>query len=197
VFFNITDGFMAFNNTDKTKSVKRVIGGKAFNTATAELIHRTRGNTEVIYDLGGEYYDDEQELYRTRHGAYFILQRDKLVHVGGDIGHDFEDQITPCSHDEAKKWLETYCNEMVDDFFNIPEAGSSETFISLRTTETLAKDARILAKIKNSSLNTLINLLIKEAINKDISEIISYKEKQRVREVAAQKLINATGTKNN
>ena len=139
---------MAFKNTDKTKPVKRVIGGKAFNTATAELIHHTIGNTEVMYDFGGEYYDDEQELYRTRHGAYFILQRDKFSYVGGEIGHDFEDQITPCSPDEAKKWLETYGNEMVEDFFDVQEAGSSETVISLRITDTLAKGARTLAKLK-------------------------------------------------
>ena len=180
---------MGFKKTDKTKPVKRVIEGKAYNTATAELVYHTTGNDPIMYEFGDDYWPDEQELYRSRKGGFFILKRD-MVFIGEEVGVYYEDVITPCTPDDAQEWLEKYCNEKVEDFFDIEEAGSGETTIALRTTDGLAKHARIMAKIKNQTLNTWLNSLIKEGLKRDINLIKAFKEESQVRENAARKLTN-------
>jgi len=156
---------MAFTDTDKNKPVKRVIDGEAYNTATAVLIFHTIGKSEPIQIHGwGVYYPDESELYRTRHGAFFLLKRD--VHVNYHDDHGFEDNIEPISDKKAMLWMEEYCQELIEDYFGeVPEAGAKEVRISLRVPSFLEGKAKKIAKGKNLSLNVWLNLVIKGAID--------------------------------
>jgi hypothetical protein len=178
---------MAFSTTDKTKHKKKVIGGKAYNTATAEFILHTPGLEEVTYVFGGEYYPDEQELYRTKHGAYFILIRDSIV-IGGEDGYFEEDKIIPISHEDAQKWLEKYGNEIVDKYFDIEEGGSNMTFISLRIMSNYAKGCKILAKLKGQSLNVWLTSLIIKALKEGRNDLIAYQEEINKRKAIAEKI---------
>jgi hypothetical protein len=53
---------MGSSNTDRTKSVKRVINRLAYSTLTSQLIHHTLGESPVDYSYEGEYYDDKQDI---------------------------------------------------------------------------------------------------------------------------------------
>ncbi|GEM_PF-3462771 len=156
---------MAFVDTDKTKPVKRIIGGKAYNTATAVLVFHTVGKNEPIDIAGwGLYYPGEEELYKNRHGAFFLLKRD--VHVNYHDDHGFEDIIKPISDKEASAWMEEHCQELIDDYFgDIPEAGSKEVRVSLRIPSFLEDKAKKIAKEKKLSLNVWLNRVIKSAID--------------------------------
>jgi len=157
---------MAFVNTDKTKPVKRIIGGKAYNTATSTLVCHIIGESDPIDILGwGQYYPSEEELYITRHGTFFILRRDQHVNYYHD-DYGFENKIEPISNEKAKKWMELNCQEQIEDYFGeMPEGGSSEVNLSLRIPNILSDKAKKIAKTNKLSLNAWINQIIKKAID--------------------------------
>ena len=156
---------MAFESTDRTKPVKRIINGKSYNTTTSLLVFHTKGQDEPMDILGwGLYYPSEAELYRTRHGAFFLLKRDQHKNYHDDFG--FENVIEPYTDDEALKWMELNCPEQIEDYFGeMPEAGSSEVNISLRLPKVLSDKAKKIAKSENLSLNAWLNLVIRNAIS--------------------------------
>ncbi|MGZ8928512.1 MAG: hypothetical protein ACXW04_12410 [Methylobacter sp.] len=156
---------MAFANTDRSKHVKKIINGKAYNTATSVLVCHTKGENEAINILGwGLYYPGEEELYRNRYGAFFILKRDMHKNYHDDYG--FENEIKPLTNEEAKKWMELNCQEFIEDYFgDIPEAGSAEVNISLRLPKVLSEKAKKVANSENISLNAWLNKLIKSAVD--------------------------------
>lgn len=156
---------MAFENNDRTKHVKKIIEGKAYNTATSILVCHTKGEDEPINILGwGLYYPAEQELYRNRYGAFFILRRDmhKNYHEG-DYG--FDDEIIPLSNEAAMKWMEKNCQELIEDYFGeTQEAGCTEVTVSLRVPKILSEKSKAIAKNENISLNAWLNKVIKNAV---------------------------------
>ena len=66
-------------------SCKRIIGGKTYNTETATLVAGGSDDHAVHFD----------ELYQTRHGAYFRYS-----------GHVDELVLKPLSPTEARAWME-------------------------------------------------------------------------------------------
>jgi len=99
--------------------MKKIINGKTYNTKTAELV-ASGSNDLMITDC---YYRAE-ELYRTKKGAYFILDSASnfiIIGENGKFNGDPEYQLYHSFYD----WLE-FWNVDLDqreiDFFKIVEA---------------------------------------------------------------------------
>ena len=161
---------MAFIDNDRTKPVKMVIDGKAYNTATATLIFYTNGVDEPIDTITrGLLLPSAFELYRNRHGAFFKVLRDVHRHYNDDYD-DFEDQIRPISDREALGLMEIYCQHEIENYFGeIPEAGENDVRVALRLPRFLNEKAKKAAKNKNLSLNVWLNRVIKAAVDMEKS----------------------------
>jgi hypothetical protein len=159
---------MAFIDNDRTKPVKMVINGKAYNTATASLIFYTKGEDEPIETGHGLYLPGAFELYRNRHGVFFIVKRD--VHRNYHDDYGFEDELRPISDKEALGLMEKYCQDEIEHYFGeIPEAGDNEVRVALRLPYFLNEKAKKIAKEKNLSLNVWLNRIIKAAVDMEKS----------------------------
>jgi len=87
--------------------LKKIIGGMAYNTDTAECL--------TTSDHGHEISQAWWSLYRTRQGAFFEVAAD----------HDgVVDTFRPVSKEEARRYLERHANHLVERYFGpVPEAG--------------------------------------------------------------------------
>jgi hypothetical protein len=87
--------------------LKKIIGGMAYDTDTAECLTRS--------DHDHEMSQAWWSLYRTRQGAFFEVAAD----------HDgVVETFRPLSKEEARKYLERYANHLVERYFGpVPEAG--------------------------------------------------------------------------
>jgi len=123
---------------------KRIIEGKAYNTATATCIHSEE-------DESGCWVF---ELYRTRHGAFFTCV--------GDFERG-EASVKPLTDEEAQKWLEDREVDaaVIEEYFGeFPEAGAAESQITLRLPGNLHRRALDSANAAGVSLNTYIMRLL-------------------------------------
>jgi hypothetical protein len=86
--------------------MKRIINGQSYDTETAELI--------ASGDHDHEASQVWWSLYRNRNGAFFEVY----------AGHDgVVDSFTPMTHAEARKFVETHANHLVEKYFGpVPEA---------------------------------------------------------------------------
>jgi predicted HicB family RNase H-like nuclease len=132
--------------------MRRIIGGTAYDTETAELINRVRFDPDD---------DTETEiLHRTRHGAFFFYQRycQKYVYPYGGEDYVVKEQLNPCTDEVAQKWLEKYGNELVEQYFGeMPEGGAAERRLTLRMPNNLARRLEAIAKAKEMPLSRYIN----------------------------------------
>jgi hypothetical protein len=158
---------MALENTDRTKIIKKIINGKTFNTATSDLVfHKKQLHDPIDVGSFGLYYGDDLELWRSRYGMFFIVQRD---HDYRDYGEDwlFEDVVTPISEKEALKLMNENGLSADDiEFYvgEVPEAGSGEERISFRLSSQTFQKAKKLASEQKLSLNAWLNKAVKQAI---------------------------------
>lgn len=85
---------------------KKVIGGKMYNTDTAERL--ACDSYSNVRDFN--YWS--QELYRKKTGEYFIYgEGGPLTEYGqsyGDNGIGYGDRIDPISEEDARKWAEEH-----------------------------------------------------------------------------------------
>jgi predicted DNA binding CopG/RHH family protein len=118
--------------------VKRIIGGKSYNTDTA---------TEVFSESASEPSMGWWALYQTRHGAFF-----KLV-----VDHDGETMsLTPLSDADAQALLEKRANHLLEQYFGpFPEDVATERRLTIRVPGNLADRIETTAKAKGLSLNTV------------------------------------------
>ena len=129
-------------------SLKRIIGGKTYNTDTSSLIH------EADVDPTGFR---QQTLYQTPHGVFFLLWTDTDV---GEAG------IKPLSDTEAQEWLERMeapAAVIEGVFGTFPEAGAAETRITLRLPGNLHQRISASAEAASLSLNTHIMRLLERS----------------------------------
>lgn len=125
--------------------MKRIIDGKTYNTETA-----TRIGSAPFNEAHPEEYD---ELYQTRHGAFFNT-------YGAVLGYnnDFIETLKPVTPSEAQAWLERY--QMVDEieklFGEQPEAGEAESRVTVRIPDRLKARIEGLAAANKQSLNAWI-----------------------------------------
>jgi len=126
---------------------KKIINGKAYNTDTSTLVHEVSAREDTIYD----------GLYQTKHGAFFLYWYDENREIGG---------IKPFSDDEAQRWLEKHdvAAEIIERFFGtFPEAGASESRITLRLPGNLYNRISDSARAANLSLNTYLMRLLERS----------------------------------
>jgi predicted HicB family RNase H-like nuclease len=130
------------------KGIKRIIGGKAYNTDTSALVH------EVFDEINLSWYD---ALYQTKHGAFFTYSIDQERDAVG---------VKPLSDDEAQKWLEDREVDaaVIEQYFGaFPEGGAAESRITLRLPGNLYHRVSASAETANLSLNTYIMRLIERS----------------------------------
>lgn len=158
---------MAFAHNDRSKHIKMIINGRAYNTATATLVFNTKGEDDPLDTTYGQYFPGAFELYRNRHGSFFTVRRDVHQNYGDDF--DFEDEIKPISDKEALILMEKYCQYEIEHYFGeIPEAGDKEVRVALRLPIHINEMAKKIAKNKNLSLNVWFNRVIKTAVDKEL-----------------------------
>lgn len=127
--------------------IKRIIDGKTYNTETATLI--------ATIDLAepGEPYEQGEELYQTRFGAFFLAA---YLEYYPDPEQSYE-RIEPYTPEQARAWLEkrqSYRTDLIEQLFGeMPEAGLGEVKYTLRMPESLRDRLAALAKANNQSLN--------------------------------------------
>ena len=116
------------------KSMKKVIRGRVYNTATASEIGSTSGTGET--------------LYRKRTGEYFLGAGDR---------------IKPLAYDEAKTWAEKALDgdEWIAEFGNLEENGDRTT-LNISITVGAADIVKRAAQKKGKSVSETIEVLIRE-----------------------------------
>jgi len=138
--------------------VRQIIDGTAYDTETAELIK------QVWWD------DMEQEtdiLYRTRQGAFFFYGRYLETWKDPDDRERecwaMKERNVPCDDERARKWLEKYANELVEQYFGeMPEGGSAERRFTLRMPNNLAR--RVETKAGEMPLARFINRCLERCV---------------------------------
>lgn len=123
--------------------MKRIVDGKTYNTDTATKIdHKWDERHPEAFDI----------LYQTRHGAFFR-------YYGGETnyGDPFE-VVKPLSPVEAQAWLEdgNFVDHIERLFGEQPEAGESESRITVRIPDSLKARIEALAHANGQSLNAWI-----------------------------------------
>jgi predicted HicB family RNase H-like nuclease len=116
--------------------LKRVIEGKAYNTETASLIHEhldeVREEDAHEYSFDPYQYPYAEQLFRTRFGKYFLVIRNEAYLNPANDDVELRDRLLPLDQDQATKWMEKNCSEKIFDYMVVPEAGDSNTTLTLR-----------------------------------------------------------------
>jgi hypothetical protein len=96
---------------EREKTMKKVVGGKVYNTETAE----------EIAEWSNSYYPNDfkycqETLYRTKNGAWFILgEGGAMSKYSQQCGNAYGggSDIRPLTPEEAQEWLELH--DLVDE----------------------------------------------------------------------------------
>lgn len=126
---------------------KRIIDGKTYNTETATRIAAVEQPPE---DQG--LFD---ELYQTRHGAYFRYHGD---YSATDPATGFLETVEPLTPSEAQKWMELHAlADLIEKHFGEqPEAGEAESRVTVRIPDALKNRIEAMAVANKQSLNAWI-----------------------------------------
>ncbi len=144
------------------KAMKRIISGTTYNTETATLIHRS---VEAYWqpDPKKDRIELPEELYRTRHGEFFMVETNIAVNADGGPSYTMED-LRPLTQDEALDWihrtdggdevLETSVLVPLTEVLGADESGESR--FTLRIPDVLKKRIDALARARGQSTNAWI-----------------------------------------
>lgn len=130
--------------------IKRVIEGKSYNTATATLVHEEELPSNDVY---GPEFDPCLQLYRTRFGKFFLVNRNESYWNHAINEGDMRDTITPLDYGQAIKWMEKFCNNKIEEFMEVAEAGDPSTTLTLRMDKGLKFQLNAIAVKNNVSMN--------------------------------------------
>lgn len=146
--------------------MKRIIDGKTYNTDTATLIHRWEGETFLP---PSEEENDRpfEELYRTRHGQFFLKVNEADVSFDRDgyiDGAGWGQDIKPLTPAQAHSWLKTagVTQEQIKQQFphdppdDLVAPESTESIVYLRLPDSLKRRLDTCAERKGQSLNTWV-----------------------------------------
>ena len=85
--------------------MRKIVEGKVYNTMTAEMLAEYFSGHSI-----GDYHRYEEELYKTKKGAYFIHGKggaaSKYAERCPSGGYNPGEDIRPISEDTAKKWAQ-------------------------------------------------------------------------------------------
>lgn len=126
--------------------MKRIIDGKTYNTETS-----TKIDAEWQHPQSPTFND----LYQTRHGAYFR-----------SYGDDEIWQLQPLTPQQAQAWMESHSDpELLEQHFGEqPEAGESESRLTVRIPDALKVRIEAAAETNNQSLNAWIMRCLERAV---------------------------------
>ena len=124
--------------------MKRIIKGVAYNTETSTRVARSRVQRE-----GPTLVDNDDMLYLTRRGAFFVHERDNVTD---------EDRLRPLSRDETLDWFSEAEIEPFHEFqYELPQATAEsselEATIYVRVPEPLKRQIEAMAKDAGQSVN--------------------------------------------
>ena len=144
--------------------MKRIIDGKTYNTETAtKIVSFDCWDEDPAYS-GQEY---GSILYQTRFGAYFLYDYYTTWYAISDISNEeLKEKITPLSPLETQKWMEDHRFDILIEqhFGEMPEAGESESRITLRMPDSLKLKIDAMANKNNQSTNAWIVKSLEKAI---------------------------------
>ncbi len=151
----------------QNRPLKRVIDGKAYNTETATLIHEEDlPDVDANFDTFGPDSEHCVQLYRTRFGKFFLVERNEAFMNLATEEVDFRDSIYPLEQEDAMKWMEKYCNDKIERYLDVEEAGDSSTTLTLR----MEKITKVLlggaAAKEGVSMNAWCVRALQEAVEK-------------------------------
>lgn len=145
--------------------MKKIIGGKRYDTDKAELIGST--------SYGGgprDFHHWSEELYRKRTGEFFLYgeggpssKYSVQVELNSWSGGE---RITPLTYDEAKEWVEKYLDaDKYEELFGVVE-DLSKTVITLSVPMAVADMLRREAAKTGKSISEIASNLIMAELNK-------------------------------
>ncbi|TDF62061.1 hypothetical protein [Cupriavidus sp. L7L] len=144
--------------------LKRVVDGKAYNTATAALIHEKELSPNDTYGPG---YEHCLQLYRTRLGKFFLVERNEPYWNAVSGESDLRDHLFPMNQDQATKWMEEHCNDKIESYIDVPEAGDPSTTLTLRMDKTLKILLNAAAIKEGISMNVWCVRVLAQAVAQD------------------------------
>jgi hypothetical protein len=136
--------------------LKRVLDGKSYNTETATLVHEHIAEDELQAGNpnGPNPNPSYQQLYRTRLGKFFFVLRNESFWNHAIAESDLQDRIVPIELDRAVKWMAEHCNEKIEQFIDVPEAGDTSATLTLRMDAALKSNLNFAANKDGVSMNS-------------------------------------------
>lgn len=155
------------------QDIKKVIGGKRYDTKTAKFI------TSYSNNLGyRDFKHFGEDLYLKKTGEFF------LAGEGGPLSKYAKPcpegvcgsvDIIPLTSDEAKNWVEEYANEFYEDLFLVEE--ENQRAFSLLIPESLYRSLTIISNFENCTMKDVVISSCENYIEKYKSIIEEYKNK--------------------
>ena len=150
--------------------MKRIIGGRTYNTETAKLI------TEYSHGYPGDegYYCER--LYSTARKAFFLAceggARSHYAYEFRDWRYRASDDIIRLTDEEVFRWLEDHerTSEIEDLFGEQPEAGDGTVMLCLRVTEEVERRAARAAARSGTNIQSWLSVLLEKAAPPNSSE---------------------------
>ncbi|MCD5360512.1 MULTISPECIES: hypothetical protein [Chromobacterium] len=131
--------------------MKRIIDGRAYNTATAIEVF----SEEECYGSGAWW-----GLYQTRFGEFFKV---KFDHGGEEVL-----EFGPIADTEAQELLEEHANHLVEQYFGeMPEGGMAERRLTIRLPGNLVERMEVSATCLGLSLNSYAMRCFEQCVSKD------------------------------
>lgn len=94
--------------------MRKIINGRMYNTETAKLVVKDRGDDVRSFD----YF--EEELYRKKTGEFFLHgkggPRSRYSEAVGYFGSRGGENIIPMTEDEAREYLERFVDVYIEIF---------------------------------------------------------------------------------
>lgn len=140
--------------------MKKIIGGKRYNTETAKYI----GEYDNGYGLDDFNYILE-ELYLKRTGEFFLHAKGhgltKYAERYGNNAWGMGEHLVPLSIDEAKEWVEKHLD--YDDYEKLFEIEDENNYlISVLVPVSIREKIEARAKEKDVSMSVVINDALKK-----------------------------------
>lgn len=144
--------------------MKKIVGGKMYDTATATLL----GQWDNGRNPNEDFHWREEALYRNAHDAYFLYAKGGALspHRGSWAGnHTKGEKIIPMSVEEAQIWAEEHLStEEYDALFGLPKEAPPD--LSGRERVHMSLDAALMAGLRRMSreMDVPVSRLVDRAV---------------------------------
>lgn len=140
--------------------MRKIIGGKRYNTGTAEYLATVKSSC-----VPGEPHYWEEKLYRKQTGEYFLHGRGGKLSRYSEMTADNEwigsGKIIPLSDEAARAWAEEHLEEEERERVLRIDEGRSTT-LSIYILESIADEARERAEERGWPISRLVATAVRE-----------------------------------